>query len=233
MSYRIKKLETPKILKKDLKPEVKQLFGAGETDHFFSPDTKTVAIIGSRNISPEKESETEQTSYALTKKGYSIVSGLALGSDTAGHRGCVAAGGKTLAIPGSGLHKIYPASNRPLVKEIIDAGGGIISESDLDQTVATWNLIQRNRLIVALSDIVIVAATGEKGGTVHAITNAFQMKKPIYVLNGTDPEEGGENLLQLPSKLIPKRMPQFRPGVGAAERLNDKPLASTFDLTIF
>lgn len=232
MSYRIEKLEIPEILKKDLKPEIKQLFGAGETNHFFSPDTKTVAIIGSRRIDTEKKSEAEQTGYALAKKGYSIVSGLAIGSDTAGHRGCVDAGGKTLAIPGSGLHKIYPASNRPLVKEIIDAGGGIISESDLDQSVAAWNLIQRNRLIVALSDAVVVAATGEKGGTVYAIANAFQMKKPIYVLNGTPPQKGGKNLLEKPSKDIPKLMPQFKPGVHA-ERLNDEPLASAFDLTIF
>lgn len=131
------------------------------------PGTKFLTVVGSRAMSRYGQEACEKLIHGLAGYPISIVSGLALGTDTCAHKAALAAGLHTLVFPGSGLgdHVLYPRSNRAFAKEILKAGGGFISEYPPDQASRVYFFPERNRLMVGISDAVLVIEAGPKSGT--------------------------------------------------------------------
>jgi DNA processing protein len=137
----------------------------------------------------------------------SIVSGLALGTDTCAHRAALDAGLHTLVVPGSGLGDdvLYPRSNRGFAKEILAAGGGFISEYAPDEPSRVYYFPERNRIMVGLSDAVLVIEAGPKSGTLITARLAGEYNRDLLCVPHRigDPHSFGPHLfIRLGAALI-------------------------------
>ena len=140
-----------------------------------------IAIIGSRT--PDEKGLAVAYRLGRFFAGDIVVSGLAKGIDTAAHKGCLDAKGKTIAVVGSGLMHVHPKENTDLQKRIIETGGMILSEQDPKTKASPRTLIARTRLQVALADKVYVVECEKESGTMHAVNFALKYGKPIYALD--------------------------------------------------
>ena len=138
-----------------------------------------VAIIGSRKATRAGNSKAYELGLNYAKKGYVVVSGLAIGCDAAAHRGCVAGDGGTIAIVATGLDKVHPYENIPLQEKILRNGGLILSEQPLGIKANPTRLVARNRLQAALSEEVVVAECHVHSGTMHTVRFAQKYGKII------------------------------------------------------
>ena len=138
-----------------------------------------VAIIGSRKATRTGNSKAYDLGISYAKKGYVVVSGLALGCDASAHRGCMAADGGTIAIVATGLNLVHPRENIPLQEEILRKGGLILSEQPLGVKANPTRLVSRNRLQAALSEEVIVAECPKHSGTMHTVRFALKYGKKV------------------------------------------------------
>ena len=156
-----------------------------------------VAIVGSRKPTEYGRNVTLRLASGLEAHGVIIVSGLALGHDALAAQGALDGGGTTIAIIGNGLKNIHPHTNQQLADKILASGGAIISEYEPDAPVARWNFLERNRLISALSDVVIVVEAGEKSGTLNTAAHALSQNKELMAVPGniTSPLSIGCNKL--------------------------------------
>ena len=152
-----------------------------------------IAIIGTRDPSPEGVKAGLFFGEKFAELGLNIVSGLALGCDTTGHRGALAAKGKTTAFLAHGLDTVYPAENEELAEAIVANGGLLMSEYPIGTPVNAYRLVARDRLQASLGDATVVIQTGIKGGTMHAVNATLMANKPLYVVNYKD---GGSWKLQ-------------------------------------
>lgn len=147
-----------------------------------------IAVIGTREATPEGISGGTYISGEFAKQGFNIVSGLAIGCDTCGHRGALNVGGKTTAFLANGLDhdSIYPSENQELAEEIVNKGGLLLSEYSIGQTVNKYSLVARDRLQAGLSLATLVIQTGIKGGTMHAAITTLKAEKPLYTMKFKD-----------------------------------------------
>ncbi|HEY0010823.1 MAG TPA: DNA-processing protein DprA [Candidatus Paceibacterota bacterium] len=131
------------------------------------PGTKLLAVVGSRALTRYGREACEYLIQGLAGYPISIVSGLALGADACAHRVALAAGLHTIAVPGSGLDDsvIGPRANAGLAHDILAAGGALLSEQKPDHLGRREDFPARNRIMVGLSDAVLVIEAGEKSGT--------------------------------------------------------------------
>ena len=169
-----------------------------KTEQTRTERRKTVAIVGSRHNTRYGEEIAYKLAYELAKKGVVIVSGLAYGIDSIGHKGCLAAGGTTVAVLGTPINRIYPQNHLPLAKEIIEKGGAIISEyAPGSEVFPKTSFLERNRLISGLSDIVVVVEAAEKSGSLNTATHALEQGKTVFAAPGniTNPYSQGCNKL--------------------------------------
>lgn len=160
-------------------------------------DQLAVALVGSRKATSYGLSVAEQLSVALVKSGISIVSGMARGIDSAAHKGCLSAYGRTIAVLGSGLNVIYPRENRKLMERIA-ASGAVISEFPLDSQPEAWHFPMRNRIISGLSRAVVVIEAGEKSGALITADFALEQGRDVMAVPGSI----GSPLSRGPHKLI-------------------------------
>ena len=154
---------------------------------------KSIAIIGTREPSSEGEIASEYFARALAENGINIVSGLALGCDTAAHKGALEGEGLTTAILGGGLDKVFPSQNTALAERIVNNEGLLLSEYPVGKETDPYTLVARDRLQAALSQAVLVIQTDVNGGTMHAVKSAAASRKPIFAV---------EYKKNLPGKLI-------------------------------
>lgn len=140
---------------------------------------RMVAIIGSRKATRTGNNKAYDLGVSYAKKGYVVVSGLALGCDASAHRGCMAADGGTIAIVATGLNLVHPRENIPLQEEILRKGGLILSEQPLGVKANPTRLVSRNRLQAALSEEVIVAECPKHSGTMHTVRFAQKYGKKV------------------------------------------------------
>lgn len=164
------------------------------------PDARmpTIAIVGTRKPSKYGVEVTEQFAHELARRGVVVVSGLALGVDALAHAAALDANGITLAVLPSGLASIYPATNRQLAEEIIKQGGALITEYDIDQTVAyRANFLERNRLVAGLADAILITEAAARSGTLNTAMHALEQGKEVFVIPGniTSPLSAGCNAL--------------------------------------
>ncbi len=142
-----------------------------------------VAVIGAHKGYTNQGIELAvQIGKELARRKVVVVSGLAEGIDSSAHIGAIKQGGKTYAVLGTGLNKIYPSENVALAKEI-SQNGALITEYNLDVPVKVGQLMARNRIVVGLSQAVIVVEMDEKSaGTMDAANIASKQGKPLFVM---------------------------------------------------
>lgn len=142
-------------------------------------NTPAVSIVGTRNPSVSGFKTTFNFSKELTTLGYTVVSGLALGIDTAAHKGTILSG-KTIAVLACGLDNIYPTANKKLAVEIIKNGGCLISEYSPGEPPLKWRFIQRNRIISGLSEATVVMESPPKSGALITADFALEQNRDLY-----------------------------------------------------
>lgn len=143
-----------------------------------------VAIVGTREPSDYGKRWTRKISMALAKSGFTIVSGLAAGIDTEAHQGCLDAGGRTLAILGTGVDIVYPPRNRLLYEAILKQGA-VLSEYPAGTTPDRAHFPQRNRIIAGLCRAVLVMEAPTKSGALITAHVANDFCRDVYVLPGS------------------------------------------------
>lgn len=167
------------FLKKDGKNDSPAIiFSKG--DFSILNNTPSVAIIGTRNPSIAGIITSTLFAEEFAKEGFNIVSGLALGCDTAAHRGALNAGGKTTAILAHGLDMVYPPENKQLLQEIINNGGLAVSEYPTNVRPQQIYFVERDRLQAGLANATIVVEANATSGARHAIKTAINNQKNTY-----------------------------------------------------
>lgn len=147
-------------------------------------DRPAVAVVGARICSEYGRSQAFAYARALAERGVTVISGLARGIDAAAHRGALAGGGKTYAVLGSGVDNCYPKMNFPLYCEILESGGGILSEFPPGARPDAWHFPVRNRIISGLSDAVLVIEARKRSGSLITADCALEQGKTVLALPG-------------------------------------------------
>ena len=145
---------------------------------------RCVAVVGSRSLNPYGREVTAEITRQLCCKGYCIVSGAAEGADSTAHKEAMTTGGKTIAVLGCGVDRVYPASNKSLLANIAQSGL-IISEYRPGTSPAAKNFPARNRIIAALAEAVIITTAKTKSGSLITAKLAHNMKVPVYAIPGS------------------------------------------------
>jgi len=146
-------------------------------------DIPLISIVGTRRATPYGKWAAHQFAKELAKWGVGIISGLALGIDTCGHKGALDGNGYTIGVLGCGLGQYYPASNRALTDEIFKKGC-VISEYCLGTPPLKYHFPARNRIVSGLSDGVIIIEAPEKSGALITAGFALDQGKDVYALPG-------------------------------------------------
>lgn len=145
---------------------------------------KSVAVVGTRQASTYGCDVVRKLLQELASYDLTVVSGLATGIDTEAHQQSLANGLQTVAVMGCGLKRIYPSSNQPLARQILDNGGTLISEYFYDILPDRQNFPQRNRIIAGLSDATIVIETARKGGSIITAHIAHSYNRDVFAVPG-------------------------------------------------
>ena len=156
-------------------------------------DGLAVAIVGTRTPTPEGETMAYELASAFAAQGVVVVSGLAMGIDTAAHVGALEGGGRTMAVVGSGLYRVSPWSNRELWGEIWHRGA-IVSEYPPHQGVSVKRLMARNRIQAGLSLGVLVVEAREKGGALVTARHARRYGRHLFAVKWPHEKEEAEGL---------------------------------------
>jgi DNA processing protein len=147
-------------------------------------DLRAAAIVGTRHPSEYGKQAAAHFATAFARDSITVVSGLALGIDTVAHRSAVTAGGRSIAVLGSGLRRIYPSSNRQLAQDIA-AQGCMMSELPLEAAPDAMNFPRRNRIISGLSRCLLVVESAERGGAMISAQLALDQGKDVYAVPGS------------------------------------------------
>lgn len=154
--------------------------------------TPQIAIVGSRSCSAYGRNWGTCFAQSLALSGLTITSGLALGIDGIAHRAALEVKGRTLAVLGSGLQKIYPRQHFSLAKEIVAEGGALVSEFPLSAAPLGWHFPWRNRIISGLSLGVLVVEAALKSGSLVTARLALEQNRDVYALPGAIGNPGSE-----------------------------------------
>jgi DNA processing protein len=154
------------------------LFCKGNLDLLNHP--LQVAVVGTREADALAYETGKNLAFQFANKGFNIISGLAKGSDTAGHLGALEANGYTTAILAHGLQMVYPRENLHLAEKILESDGLLLSEYATGTTRS--HFVERNRLQAYLADLLVVIQTDVWGGAMHAVKTALDSNKPLSAL---------------------------------------------------
>jgi DNA processing protein len=158
------------------------LFMRGNLDAL---DGRRAALIGTRNATSSGRSMAVQLGRDLAVAGVHVVSGLARGIDGGAHRGALAADGpgRPIAVVGSGLDVVYPAEHRDLWDQVAERGL-LIGEAPPGAPPEPWRFPQRNRIIAALAEVVVVVESRESGGSLITVDEAIERGRPVMAVPG-------------------------------------------------
>lgn len=172
-----------------LKNPPQRVFAKGDISLLSS--SKKIAIVGTRKPNPYTRSHTQFLAKMIAKKGGVVVSGGALGVDIIAHSGAFP---RTIMIAPTDLEHIYPSSNAKMISQIYSHALAL-SEYENVSSPRAYHFLQRNRLVIALSDCVIIPQADLSSGSMESARIAIELKKPIYVLPHRLGESEGTNLL--------------------------------------
>jgi DNA processing protein len=180
---RLKEIEQP--------PPVLYLRGEYLPDDLFA-----VAIVGTRRVTPYGRQITDELSSYLASNGITVISGLARGVDAIAHQSALKAGGRTIAVLGSGVDKIYPPEHRQLAEQMI-SHGAIISDYAPGTPPDASNFPPRNRIVSGLSLAVVVVEAGETSGALITAQFAAEQGREVFAVPGSilAPQSKGTNKL--------------------------------------
>ncbi|MEO8445612.1 MAG: DNA-processing protein DprA [Gammaproteobacteria bacterium] len=205
-----------------------QLFVRGDPETLSLPQ---LAIVGSRNATPAGADTARDFAAHLAARGFCITSGLAEGIDAAAHRGALAAGGRTIAVCGTGPDIVYPRLHAALADEIVASGGAIVSEFAPGTPVYRGNFPRRNRLISGLAVGTLVVEAGVRSGALGTARHAMEQGREVFAIPGSihNPVargchqliRNGAKLVETASDIVEELaglLASLRPAVGAGAR---------------
>ncbi len=169
------------------------------------PDATAIAIVGTRKATTEGKELAKLFAKELTRAGFTIISGLALGIDAAAHAGCLEENGKTIAVLANGLDYFYPSTNETLAKKIIEKGGALISEYPPGAPPLPYRFLERNRIVAGLSKGVLVVEAPDKSGSLVTARLALEENRDVFVIPGpvSHPNfKGSHQLIRSGAELI-------------------------------
>lgn len=185
------------------------LYGHG---NWRALDKPAVTIVGARQCSAQGQALAFELAKNVAARGWCVVSGLARGIDAAAHRGALASGrpSSTIAVLGTGIDVVYPSLHRDLARQIVSAGGLLLTEFGLGAKPLARHFPQRNRLVAALGRATVVVQATVRSGSMMTARMAGEFGRDVLAVPGlpTDPLAGG------PHELI-------RDGAGLLESVND------------
>ena len=186
-------------------------------------DDRAVAVVGSRSSSDYGRRVARDLARGLASLGFTVVSGMARGIDGAAHESALQAGGRTIAVLGSGVERAYPSEHELLYRRIA-AGGAVVSELPIGTRPMAFNFPARNRLISGLSLGVIVVEATEKSGSLITAASAVEQGREVFAVPGpvgSSRSRGSHRLIRQGAKLvetvedvIEEIAPQLLPRVG-------------------
>ncbi len=188
---RLKEIPDPPVL----------LYLAGD---ITGDDEQAIAIVGTRASSGYGHRVTRELTGELVRNGFTIVSGLARGIDTQAHQSALKAGGRTIAVLGSGIDKIYPQENTGLAREIAQRGG-VCTEYYLGTPPDAGNFPERNRIISGLSLGTLVIEAGHKSGALLTAFTALEQNREVFAVPGPVDSRrsiGANRLIKHGAKLV-------------------------------
>ena len=165
---------------------------------------KGIGMVGSRAATHYGRSIAHKMASNLARQGFTIISGMALGIDTAAHNGAIAAEGRTIAVLGCGLDIIYPPGNHRLYKDI-GSSGAVVSEYPLGTLPDNFRFPARNRIISGLSLGVVVVEAANRSGSLITASHALEQGREVFAVPGridSVKSAGTHNLLQQGAKLV-------------------------------
>jgi DNA processing protein len=168
-------------------------------------DQHAIGIIGARRTTHYGSESAKKLAYQLAYAGLTIVSGLARGIDTAAHQGALAAKGRTIAVIGSGLGRLYPPENAGLAEKIRSGNGAIVSEFSMEVEPDRQTFPMRNRIISGWSQGILVVEAGLNSGALITAAQAIEQGRSVYAVPGhiNAPSALGSNrLIQQGAKLV-------------------------------
>lgn len=160
------------------------------------PALPGVAVVGARRAGATAQEVARRIGADLGRRGVTVVSGFARGVDGGGHRGCLAAGGRTVAVLGCGLDVDYPSQHGSLRTDVRTAGA-LVTEYEADDIPVAWRFPQRNRIIAALSRAVVVVEAGVESGALSTAHWAADLGREVLAVPGSilGPGSQGSNRL--------------------------------------
>ena len=167
-------------------------------------DRHAIALIGSRRTTHYGRQVADRLAYQLGRIGYVVVSGLARGIDTAAHEGALKSGGRTIAVLGGALDKLYPSENTALA-EAIGKNGAVISEFPLGREPDRTTFPMRNRIVSGLSLGVVVVEAGFKSGAMHTADSALEQGRSVFAVPGridSSSSRGAHQLIKNGARLV-------------------------------
>jgi len=168
-------------------------------------DHHAIGVIGARRTTHYGMESAKKLAYQLAYAGLTVVSGLARGIDTAAHQGALAAKGRTVAVIGSGLAKLYPPENTGLAEKIRSGNGAIVSEFSMEIEPDRQTFPMRNRIISGWSHGILVVEAGLNSGALITAAQALEQGRSVYAVPGhiNAPSAMGSNrLIQQGAKLV-------------------------------
>ncbi|MFB6212409.1 MAG: DNA-processing protein DprA [Candidatus Magasanikbacteria bacterium] len=197
----LKSDDYPKLLK-EIKNPPGHLYFVGNVPE---PGEFMVAIVGTREAGSYGVAQAKRIAKKLSEKGITVVSGLALGIDGSAHRGALSGKARTFGVLANGLDRIYPNSHRPLAKDIIADGGGLLSEYSKGTPPYPENFLERNRIVSGLCKALIVIEAPSRSGSLNSARHALEQNREVFVVPGRINNEnyvGSHRLIRSGARLV-------------------------------